>query len=179
MPFILSDYCLVSCGLRWFIAQLSNIKLYIIRGEHLSISLRCPGKKRQEFLMATMLAGHYHQITAKKGKLRRVFCLTPPTHSYSPTNGILWARKLEWVAFLLSRGPSQPRDRTQVSRIAGRFFTSWATREAQEFQARILEWVAYPFSRGSSRLRNWTGVSCIAGGFFTNWAIREAQKAKH
>ena len=26
---------------------------------------------------------------------------------------------------------SQPRDRTQVSCIAGRFFTSWATREAQ------------------------------------------------
>ena len=29
-----------------------------------------------------------------------------------------------------SRGSSQPRDRTQVSRIAGRFFTVWATREA-------------------------------------------------
>ena len=28
------------------------------------------------------------------------------------------------------RGPSQPRDRTQVSRIVGRFFTIWATREA-------------------------------------------------
>ena len=27
-------------------------------------------------------------------------------------------------------GSSQPRDRTQVSRTAGRFFTSWATREA-------------------------------------------------
>ena len=30
------------------------------------------------------------------------------------------------------QGTSQPRDWTQVSRIAGRFFTSWATREAQE-----------------------------------------------
>ena len=30
------------------------------------------------------------------------------------------------------RGSSQPRDRTQVSRIAGGFVTSWATREAQE-----------------------------------------------
>ena len=37
---------------------------------------------------------------------------------------------LEWVAFPFSRGSSQPRDWTQVSRIAGRFFTSWATREA-------------------------------------------------
>ena len=34
------------------------------------------------------------------------------------------------VAFPFSRGSSQPRDRTQVSHIAGGFFTSWATREA-------------------------------------------------
>jgi len=44
-------------------------------------------------------------------------------------HGILQARMLEWVAFPFSRGSSQPRDQTQVSRIAGGFFTSWATRE--------------------------------------------------
>ena len=32
---------------------------------------------------------------------------------------------LEWVAFPFSRGSSQPRDQTQVSHIAGGFFTSW------------------------------------------------------
>ena len=32
----------------------------------------------------------------------------------------------------LLQGSSQPRDWTQVSHIAGRFFTSWATREAQK-----------------------------------------------
>ena len=37
---------------------------------------------------------------------------------------ILQARALEWVAFPFSRGSSQPRDRTQVSHIAGGFFTS-------------------------------------------------------
>ena len=47
-------------------------------------------------------------------------------------HGILQARILEWVAFPFTRGSSQPRDWTQVSRIAGGFFTSWATREAQE-----------------------------------------------
>ena len=46
---------------------------------------------------------------------------------------ILQARILELVAFPFSRGSSQPKDQTQVSRIAGRFFTSWATREAQEY----------------------------------------------
>ena len=39
-------------------------------------------------------------------------------------HGILQARILEWVAFPFSRGSSQPRDRTQVSRIAGGYFTS-------------------------------------------------------
>ena len=45
-------------------------------------------------------------------------------------HGILQARVLEWVAISFSRGSSQPRDRTQVSCIAGRCFTLWATREA-------------------------------------------------
>ena len=48
-------------------------------------------------------------------------------------HGILQARILEWVAFLFSWRASQPRDRTQVSHIAGGFFTSWATKEAQEY----------------------------------------------
>ena len=48
-------------------------------------------------------------------------------------HGILQARMLERVAFPFSRGSSQPRDRTQVSSIADRFFTSWDTREAQEY----------------------------------------------
>ena len=39
-------------------------------------------------------------------------------------HGILQARILEWAAVSVSRGPSQPRDQTQVSRTAGGFFTS-------------------------------------------------------
>ena len=38
-------------------------------------------------------------------------------------------RVLEWVAFPFSRGSPQPRDWTRVSCAAGRFFTSWATRQ--------------------------------------------------
>ena len=40
----------------------------------------------------------------------------------SSLHGILQARVLEWVAISFSRGSSQPRDRTQVSRIPGRRF---------------------------------------------------------
>ena len=50
----------------------------------------------------------------------------------SSVHRILQARILEWVAVPFSRGSSQPRDQTQVSHIAGKFFTIWATREAPE-----------------------------------------------
>ena len=45
----------------------------------------------------------------------------------SSVHGIFQARVLEWVAISFSRGSSQPRDRTQVSLIAGRCFTFRAT----------------------------------------------------
>ena len=47
--------------------------------------------------------------------------------------GILQAKIQEWVAMPSSRESSQLRDWTQVSHIAGRFFTIWATKEAQEY----------------------------------------------
>ena len=52
---------------------------------------------------------------------------------YSSVHGILQARMLEWIAIPFSRGSSQLRDQNWVSCIAGRFFTIWATREAQIF----------------------------------------------
>ena len=56
-------------------------------------------------------------------------------------HGILQARILQWVAFPFFRGSSQPRDQTQVSCIAGGFFTSWATREADTKCADfLLQW---------------------------------------
>ena len=84
-------------------------------------------------------------------------------------HGILQAKILVWVAFSFSKECYQPRDRTQVSHTAGRFFISWATREAQEY------WVGnLSFLQQISGPRNRIGISCMAGRFFTNWAIREA-----
>ena len=54
-------------------------------------------------------------------------------------HGIFQARILTWVAVPFSRNSSQPRDQTQVSHTAGRFFTSWATREALVRCKRITE----------------------------------------
>ena len=75
-------------------------------------------------------------------------------------HGIFPARILEWVAFLFSRGSSQPRDWTQEDSLPA---------EPQRKPKKTGF-----FSSGSSWPRNWTGVSCIAGRFFTNWATREA-----
>ena len=52
-----------------------------------------------------------------------------PTKLLYPWNSP--GNRLEWVATFFSKGSSWSRDRTQVSCIAGRFFTVWATREAQ------------------------------------------------
>ena len=62
---------------------------------------------------------------------------------YSPLgssiHGILQARIMEWVAIPFSRGSSQPRDQTQVSHMAGRFFIIWATREALQYKIKSLK----------------------------------------
>ena len=65
----------------------------------------------------------------KKVKVTQL-CLTLCNPMDYTVHGILQARILEWVAFPFSRGSFQPRDQTQVSYIAGRFFTNWANREA-------------------------------------------------
>ena len=64
----------------------------------------------------------------------------------SSVHGIFQARILEWVAISFSRGSSNTREWTWVSRIAGRFFTIWATREAH--MSHIIEqWTSYLNSR--------------------------------
>ena len=60
--------------------------------------------------------------------------------SGSSVHGIFQARVLEWIAISFSRGSSQHRSQTWVSRIAGRCFTGWATREAQPQVTTISSW---------------------------------------
>ena len=66
-------------------------------------------------------------------------CLTLCNLKDYTVHGIHQARILEWVAFPFSRGFSQPRDQTQVSRIAGRFLTIWAIRGGNPLQYSCLE----------------------------------------
>ena len=57
-----------------------------------------------------------------------------PHGLYSPWNSP--GQNMQWVAFPFSRGSSQPEDRTRVSCITGRFFTSWATMLKAEGEGR-------------------------------------------
>ena len=66
----------------------------------------------------------------------------------SSVHGILQIRILEWIAILFSRGSSWPRDRTQVSYIAGRFLTIWTTREAW-----WLPWYAHQWANQHKRTK--------------------------
>ena len=78
----------------------------------------------------TSSSPYYESEKWKQKSFNRVWLCNPMDYR---VHGILQARILEWVAFLFSRGSSQPRDRTQVSYtagISGWFFTNWATREA-------------------------------------------------
>ena len=62
----------------------------------------------------------------------------------SSIHGIFQARILEWVAISFSRRSSWPRDWTWVSRIVGRCFTIWATREDVERYWNVERWRFLP-----------------------------------
>ena len=57
----------------------------------------------------------------------------------SSVHGILQARILEWVVIPFSRGSSWPRDWTWISRIAGRFFTIWASSEELQIRKGVID----------------------------------------
>ena len=72
-------------------------------------------------------------------------------------HGILQTRIPEWVAVPFSTGCSQPRDQTQVSGTAGRFFTSGTTREDQEYWRGSLSLLQQIFPTQES---NWSFLQC-------------------
>ena len=83
----------------------------------------------------------------------------------SSVHEILQARILEWVAIPFSKGSFQPRDWTQVSYIAGRFFTIWVTREADGIGPRRAKSLRMPTAEIS-----WEKSKCLlwVQGFVLN-----------
>ena len=112
--------------------------------------------------------------------------------------GLLQARVLEWLAMPSSRGPSQPRDWSQVSRT-GRWvlyqrnyqgspsvpiFSSESDSHSvvsdslwpHGLYSQSTEVSSLFLPQGIFPTKGPTRVSWIARGFFTNWALREARK---
>ena len=77
-------------------------------------------------------AGGYYQL--RKMKVKCPTLCDPMDCPGSSIHGIFQARVLQWVAISLSRGFSWPRDRTQVSHVAGRSFTVRAIREVERLK---------------------------------------------
>ena len=124
--------------------KLWNVLKEIGISDHLTCFLRKPYPS-QKATIRTL--GGMTGSKLGKGYDKAVYChpvyltLCNPVDYSSPQgssiHGILQTRILEWVAISFSRGFSWPRDWTQVSRIAGRCFNLWATREAQTYTQSI------------------------------------------
>ena len=95
---------------------------------------------KNNILLSSLSLSHFHcsckteqsEVKVLLTQLYLTLCdsidCIPPGSSF---HGILQARTVEWVTISSSKGSSGPRDGTQVSRIVGRFFTAWASREDQ------------------------------------------------
>ena len=99
--------------------------------------LQSHGVTKSQTRLSDFTSFHFHFLcTNRKAKVKvtescptlcsPMDCSPPGSSVYR----ILQARTLKWVAISFSKGSSQPGDRTQVSCIAGRLFTVWATKEA-------------------------------------------------
>ena len=89
------------------------------------------GLKKRNIYLKSLAKGLEYCFYCLFAKFCQVFCNPVDcSQSGSSVHGISQARILEQVAIPFSRGSSLPTDWTQVSCIAGRFFTFWVTREA-------------------------------------------------
>ena len=124
--------------------QLSDFPLYLLcteRKVHASVKTQHSQINKLKKKIFPLKTPSQHFLVATKDLLCQGMCLCALSLSrvrlFEPARLLCpWdspAIVLEWVAKPSFRGSSQPRDPTQVSHIAGRFFINRATREAQEY----------------------------------------------
>ena len=106
----------------WYISPLNKQTIHFKMSKRTLFPKRkCSGQQEHEKMFS---------IVSEVAQLCQTLC--DPTDCSLPgssVHGIFQAIVLEWVAISFSRGSSQPRDWTWVSRIVDRCFTIWATRE--------------------------------------------------
>ena len=96
-----------------------NCSMWNFNGAYISVI--CPNPENEHPQCV------YMKVAQSCPTLCKPMNCSPPGSS---VRGILQARILERVAIPVSRRSSQPRDQTQVSCIAGTFFTIWVIKEA-------------------------------------------------
>ena len=122
----------------------SCILLHLHYLELMKSSDNCHGNSRIVWAMAwrpweALSFVLYQTWKRKKWKWKPLSCVwlfvTPCTvaHQAPLSMEIFQAITVQWVATSSSMGSFQPRNQTQISGTAGRFFTVWATREAKEY----------------------------------------------
>ena len=85
----------------------------------------------------------------------------------SSVHGILQARIPEWVAIPFPRGSSWPRDQSQVSCIAGRFFSTELLNNRNVFLTVLAarkDWQMWRLLRAHFLVHRWTFSSMLAQG---------------
>ena len=127
---------------------LSTIVKYHNFSGNLAISTKFPEYFISDIIIPFSLTENFHTelftVRKENQERREHTCCAVLSHVCDPVDrsppgpsahGILQGRILEWAAMPSSRGSSWPTHWTQVSCIAGGFFTIWANRQAQEFGA--------------------------------------------
>ena len=156
-----------------------------------SLSLPSPGR-----LLSGKFTARLRKGKRSKAKQSEVTQLCPtffdPMDCSLPgssVHGILQVRILEWVAISFSRGFYRPRNRMQVSCIAGKRFTTWTTREALKRKSYTLKtiWWGFPHqivqglrlhpsnAEGTGSIPGWSGSS-ISGCIPERTEIRDSNR---
>ena len=131
--FTLAIFCLTTYNLPWFMDLTFQVPM-----QYFSLQLRtllpspvisttgcfCFGSVSSFFLELFL-----HWSPVAYWAPREFIFQCPIFFPFHTLHGVLKARILEWVAIYFSRGSSQPRDQTWVSRIVGRCFTLWESRQ--------------------------------------------------
>ena len=116
---------------RWRVAEYATPNMPL---EHKDLWAECNWKGSNKSFLSSLFLPKW-KVKVKSLSHIWLYTCTRVVHGLQPTKllppwEILQARILEWVAISFSRGSSRPRDRTLVSRIGGKRFNRWATREA-------------------------------------------------
>ena len=115
----------------------------------------------------SLLQGIFPTQGSNPGLLHCRWILYQLSHQRSP-------RILEWVAYPFSRGSSQPRNRTRVSCITGRFFTNRAIREA--LRGTTLRGTIIPPCYVSHLPLCLVGMDTQYPEFRTDWLVSQCQE---